>query len=256
MSSNERRLWTREETIIVLNLYCKIPFNASSKSHPEVIRIADIIGRTPSAVNMKIGNFGRLDNTLKAQNITGLTNGSKLDEQIWNEFQSNPSKLAYESELLINQRLAAESHILENEMPLGKEKIVSVKQRVNQTFFRSAVLSSYYGNCCICGISNPELLIASHIKPWSVSTEDERTNPSNGLCLSALYDRAFDKGFITVDEKYRIRVSKDLRDVMNGESIDRFFTCYDGATIRLPDKFLPQKQFLEYHNAEVFENWK
>ena len=73
----ERRLWTREEEIIVFNLYCKIPFNKSSKFHPEIIKIANLINRTPSAVNMKIGNFGRFDENLKEKNISGLTNGSK-----------------------------------------------------------------------------------------------------------------------------------------------------------------------------------
>ena len=53
----ERRLWTREESIVVFNLYCKIPFNKSSKFHPEVIKVANLINRTPSAVNMKIGNI-------------------------------------------------------------------------------------------------------------------------------------------------------------------------------------------------------
>ena len=54
-------LWTREEEIIVFNLYCKIPFQYSSKNHPDVIKVANLIGRTPSAVNMKIGNFGSFD---------------------------------------------------------------------------------------------------------------------------------------------------------------------------------------------------
>ena len=80
-----QRLWTREEAIIVFNLYCKIPFRQSSKNHPEVIRIANLIGRSPSAVNMKIGNFGSFDATLRERGIVGLTNASKLDAQIWAE---------------------------------------------------------------------------------------------------------------------------------------------------------------------------
>lgn len=74
--------WTREEEIIVFNLYCKIPFQKSSKNHPDVIRIANLIGRSPSAVNMKIGNLGSFDDTLKAKGIVGLTNASKLDKEI------------------------------------------------------------------------------------------------------------------------------------------------------------------------------
>ena len=84
----DKKLWTREEEIIVFNLYCQIPFQSSSKNHPEVIRIANIIGRSPSAVNMKIGNFGSFDETLKAKGIIGLTNASKLDAQIWKEFNN------------------------------------------------------------------------------------------------------------------------------------------------------------------------
>ncbi|MGN0231861.1 MAG: hypothetical protein ACI4A8_06585 [Muribaculaceae bacterium] len=57
--------WTREETIIAFNLYCKIPFKSSRKTHPLVIEYAKIIGRTPSALNMKIGNIGRLAPSLR-----------------------------------------------------------------------------------------------------------------------------------------------------------------------------------------------
>ena len=100
----EKRLWTREEEIIVFNLYCKIPFQRSSKSHPDVIKTAKIIGRSPSAVNMKIGNLGIFDETLKKQGIVGLGNASKLDEQIWNEFNGKWDELAFESERLIAER--------------------------------------------------------------------------------------------------------------------------------------------------------
>ena len=93
--------WTREETIVAFNVYCKIPFKSSSKSNPTVIKYANILGRSPSALNMKIGNFGRLDPELKKQGITGLVNGSKLEEDIWDEFNGNWEKLAFESEELI-----------------------------------------------------------------------------------------------------------------------------------------------------------
>ena len=98
-----QRLWTREESIIVFNLYCRIPFKASSKNHPDVIKIANLIGRSPSAVNMKIGNFGSFDENLNKKGIVGLTNVSKLDKEIFNEFSGNWDKLVYESELLIKK---------------------------------------------------------------------------------------------------------------------------------------------------------
>ena len=74
--------WTREETIIALNVYCKIPFKRSSKINPTVIKYTELIDRTPSALNMKIGNIGRLDPELKKKCIIGLKHGSKLEEEI------------------------------------------------------------------------------------------------------------------------------------------------------------------------------
>ena len=92
-----RNNWTREETIIAFNIYCKIAFKTSSKTNPIIIKYANLLGRTPSALNMKIGNIGRLDPTLKEQNIVGLSHGSKTEEEGWNEFYNNPEKLSYES---------------------------------------------------------------------------------------------------------------------------------------------------------------
>lgn len=247
------RNWTREEEIVVFDLYCKIPFKKSSKNHPELIRVAKIIGRTPSSVNMKIGNFGSFDDNLKRQGIVGLTNASKLDEEIWNEFNKRWDELSFESAQIISQKMSESTSLLDSmKIPLGKENIVTIKQRVNQSFFRSAVLASYHGECCITGLSIPEMLIASHIKPWKDSTEAEKTNPRNGLCLNALHDKAFDKGYITVRPNGEILLSKELKK-SNSEVLQKFFLCYEGQKIRLPDKFLPDKTFLEYHNDVIFE---
>ena len=201
-----QRLWTRDEEIIVFNLYCKIPFNKSSKRHPEVIRIAELIGRTPSAVNMKIGNFGSLDDSLRSRGIVGLSNGSKLDAQIWAEFNNHWDELS-----------------------AVDEKSVAVRRKVNQDFFRRAVLASYQNTCCITGLNISALLVASHIK--SSSDENERTNPANGLCLNALHDKAFELGFITVTPDYKIHVSADISDVCDNAANEKFFRVYDGLTI-------------------------
>ncbi len=250
MSANN---WTREEEIIVFNLYCKIPFQRSSKTHPDVVKIAALIGRTPSAVNMKIGNFGSFDPNLKSQGISGLANASKLDKQIWDEFNGNWDELAYLSEQLIAK---LENTTLEEkaseQIPLGFEKTITTKQRVNQSFFRNTLLSSYSGACCITGISSSTLLIASHIKPWRDSSESEKTDPSNGLLLNALHDKAFDNGLITVTPDYTIRTSDKITDIFDGQIVKRFFGDYDKKKIALPEKFLPKKEFPEYHNDVVF----
>ena len=248
--------WTREQTIVALNLYCKIPFNKVSSKHPDIIRIAKVIGRTPNSVKMKIGNFGSLDAELKKRGIVGLGNTSKLDETIWNEFNHDWSTLAYESELLIskftNQSIETIAAIDVADLPIGKVRDAVIKQRVNQSFFRSTILSSYNIKCCITGLSISDFLVASHIIPWS-KDEKNRLNPHNGLCLNSIHDKAFDSGFITVTTDYKIKVSKYFNDYKKEKAVSDFFLKYENQTIILPDKFLPSKEFLEYHHQNIFK---
>jgi len=247
--------WTREETIVAFNVYCKIPFKKSSKSNPIVIKYANIIGRSPSALNMKIGNFGRLDPELKKQGITGLINGSRLEEVIWNEFNGNWEKLAFESEELIakfqNKKIEDIKEFNVDSFPKGLDRKVMVKTRVNQNFFRSTILSSYNLKCCITGLSIPDFLVASHIKPWSKDKEN-RTNPHNGLCLNSIHDKAFDKGFITVTSDYKIKVSDCLNDYSKDKSVKEFFIKYDSQNIFKPERFVPTQEFLDYHYQNIF----
>ncbi|WP_369426414.1 HNH endonuclease [Pelagicoccus sp. SDUM812002] len=100
----------------------------------------------------------------------------------------------------------------------------------------------------------PQLLTASHIKPWAASTAEEKLNPSNGLCLAKTQDAAFDKGLITLDEKLRIVLSKRIRGHMTVDSIRENFIQYEGKTITLPTRFGPNQEFLEYHRTNIFEN--
>ncbi|GAL65542.1 HNH endonuclease [Jejuia pallidilutea] len=247
--------WTREQTIVAFNVYCKIPFKDSSKTHPTIIKFANIIGRSPSALNMKVGNFGRLDPELQKRGITGLANGSKLDEVIWDEFHGNWDDLAYESEKLIsqfqNKTILETNEIDLTDLPEGKDVERLVKIRVNQNFFRSSVLSSYYQKCCITGINISDFLVASHIIPWRTNKE-ERMNPRNGLCLNSIHDKAFDKGFLTITADYEIKISDAIYEHKENESIADFFLKYDKQKISLPDKFLPSQEFLKYHSDNIF----
>lgn len=246
--------WTRDETIIAFNLYCKIPFKDCSARHPQIRAHAKILGRTAAALNMKIGNLGRLDPQLQKRGITGLAHGSKLEQEVWDAFHGNWEKLIGESEQLIakfqtraRKKLA---HIDAANPPAARESARTVKTRVNQNFFRQAVLSAYDEKCCITGVAIPALLIASHIIPWKENTR-ERLNPRNGLCLNALHDKAFDRGLLTVTPDYKILLSSKLRNA--GADAQKFFTAYAGKRINAPEKFAPAKEFLRYHNEEVFE---
>lgn len=248
--------WTREELIITFNLYCKIPFAKTVKTNPKVIEVANLIDRTPSAVAFKLGNFGSFDEELKKRGISGLANTSKLDEEIWDEFNENWEQLAFESEQVIakfkNEPIEKTTEIDIDNLPVGLERERLVKTRVNQSFFRSTILTSYNQKCCITGLSVPELLIASHIKPWS-KDEQNRTNPQNGLCLNALHDKAFDKGYLTIMTDYKVKISTYFGDFEGSEVNDYLFAHYNNLKISLPEKFLPKREFLEYHYENIFK---
>ncbi|MCZ2224116.1 MAG: HNH endonuclease [Chitinophagales bacterium] len=252
--ATERRNWTREELIVAFNLYCKIPFSKINYNHKMVIELANAIGRTPSAVAWKLVNFASLDPSLKERHIKGASNAGKLDKVIFEEFYQDWNTLAYESEISLANLLKKPIQIEEEidfEIKEGKVREALVKVRVNQSFFRSTVLASYENKCCITGISIPEFIVASHIIPWS-KDEKNRLNPENGLCLNSIHDKAFDKGFITIDFDYKIKVSKYLNDFKKENNIQKFFLDFENKKIEMPKRFLPNKDFLEYHHNNIF----
>lgn len=242
--------WTREQLIMALNVYCKIPFKDVKEWHPIIQKYAPLIGRTPVALKMKVGNFGRFDPVLKAKGIVGLSNGSKADETIWNEFWGNAEKLAYESERLFAERAGKTIEeyidIDTRAIPQGKEREVIVRQRVNQQFFREAVLTAYLNQCCITGITNTSLLDACHISGWS-DDEKNRTNPKNGLCMNPLFHRAYDKYLIAVTPDYTILVSDKMLDAAKEEKFVSFLRSIQGRQIIMPEKFSPDKDLLATH---------
>lgn len=77
-------------------------------------------------------------------------------------------------------------------------------------------------------------------------------NPCNGLCLNSLHDKAFDKGLITLGEDLEVVISKEMKNVEMDKTTREWFYGYEGKQINLPDKFLPGKAFLEYHNDMIF----
>jgi putative restriction endonuclease len=253
MPSNK---WTREELIIAFNLYCKIPFGKIHIHNPEIIALAKILGRTPSAVSWKLANLASLDPSLKKRNIAGASHGSKMDAEVWDEFNGDWNRLAFESEKLLAQRIGKQveevSEVDSIGLPkTGKERDALVKIRVNQSFFRKAVLAAYNFQCCITGLAIPEMLNASHIIPWSKDKANQ-VNPRNGLCLNVFHDRAFDRGFLTITPDFTVKVSKSVKQGNVSEAIQSFLLQYDGLEINKPARFLPDLDFLKYHNKNVF----
>jgi putative restriction endonuclease len=253
-----QKLWTREELILAVNLYCKLPFGRLHRLNPQVIHLASLIGRTPGSVAYKLVNFASLDPSLKARGIKGASNASKIDSKIWNEFYNNWDLLPFESEKLLanyeKKTIEQLNNIVEFELPKeGKTREQIVKVRVNQSFFRSSILASYNNTCCITGIQQPEFLIAGHIKPWSID-EKNRLNPQNGIAINALHDKAFESGLMTITTDYKIKISPLLFKQKKSKSIENYFLKFNNQDIILPSRLLPDIEFLKYHNEVRFKH--
>ncbi len=248
----KRRNWTRDELIVAFNLYCKIAFSKINHRNPLAMKLAEAIDRTPSAVAWKLVNFASLDPSLTNRGIKGATNTGKLDKIVFEEFTENWEDLTLQSELLLKKLFNEENDTIKNEQKFseGKEIERTVRVRANQSFFRSAVLSSYDFKCCLTGIDVPGLLIASHIVPWSKDPKN-RLNPQNGLCLNNLHDQAFDRGYITFDSDFRLVLSQQILKSKE-KYIEKYFKNLEGQSLRLPKRFIPDEQFIEYHNKNIF----
>lgn len=248
--------WTKEQLKLAFHLYCQLPFGKLHSRNPEIIKLAKLIGRTPGAVAMKLGNYASLDPAITGRGLAGLGNAGSLDREVWAEFHADWEKLAVECELL-RRKLDANAPVIDEadeqlvpEDYTGETKKVVTEQRIKQTFFRRAVLSSYRGRCCMSGLSEQRLLIASHIVPWS-KDKANRLNPSNGLCLSAIHDRAFDKGLITLTDDFKIVVSEDLKRKKDLFVIEVLLPL-DGRAIEPPERFAPQVEFIAWHRSKLF----
>ena len=252
--------WTRDQLKLGFYLYCQLPFGKLHSRNREIIELSKLIGRTPSAVAMKLVNFASLDPAITGTGRKGLGNASDADREIWAEFHADWERLATECVALRIALLDArkEAGIPDEQISLGEfedytgeTKSTLIERRLNQSFFRRSVLSSYQGRCCMSGLAEPRLLLASHIVPWS-KDKANRLNPRNGLCLSALHDRAFDSGLITLDDNFQIRVAGILRHRANMVPLREALLTLKGRQIDLPERFMPDKQFLVRHREEIF----
>ncbi len=248
--------WTRYQLLVAFGLYIRLPQRRFRETDPEIILFAETIGRSPASLKMKLWNIASLDPAVKSTGRRSLNNASLSDRAMWSEMQSDWERFAVQCEQALAGFPAATGPLFdlpESSLPerLGRERPVETTARVGQGFFRAAVMSAYAGECCITGLSVPALLVASHIVPWSVD-ERNRVNPRNGLLLSALHDKAFDTGLLTIDDELLVRVSSE-----NEVSDDKFFAesigIYDGKPIRPPEKFEPEKEFLRWHREHVFK---
>jgi hypothetical protein len=261
MASGKR--WTRNELLIVLNLYHKLRFAQFDQRQPVIIDLSQRLGRTPSSVAMKLCNLASLDPALKLRGIDGLKGASQLDRDVWEEFHAKPDEFVP----LSQERFDALFVDTQNEStevipgtgirrvskpPTGETETTRLtKQRRGQGYFRDAVLNNYDNRCAVTGLPIRELLIASHILPWR-NHEAERLNVRNGICLNRLHDAAFDQGLISFDDELRMLLSKRLKTFLPHGAMKPSFEVYEGKPLELPhDAFPPDLGFLFTHRLEA-----
>ena len=267
MQDRTRIVWSEDETILALQLYYLIEAGKVENRSKAIKDLARYLGRTSGSVEMKIGNLQYCDH----KNTKGLKNGGKKDGIIFDRFLLCPDILDLkvkqiidrnpESDYLIpsiagpnpyrkhidySKEAVKESYSVSEEMRL-------VKQRIDQDSFRNRLLANYDQRCCLSHVSTTQLLLASHIVPWS-KDEKRRLDPRNGLLLNAYLDRAFDKGVITVNASdFTVRIADKLKD----EKALDYLNQYKGCTITLPrnESVWPEKENLQYHNDVLFNHF-
>lgn len=145
----------------------------------------------------------------------------------------------------LNESIEAEKHI-DATTPSITERTALILSRIGQGAFRQSLMEKYQGKCIITGIDHPRLLIASHIKPWAASNNEERLSVDNGLLLSATYDRLFDNGLITFDQNGRVFLSA----LIGKENLNRLHLA---PGMQFPILSNPKMNSnLEYHSEVIF----
>jgi hypothetical protein len=258
--SSESARWTREQALLAFQLYCEMPFGQLHGRNAKVVELAALIDRTPGAVAMKCVNFASLDPRIRSSGRRGLSNVSALDRRVWEEFHADWAALLDECESS-RSRLQSERRVRDapkepGDIDLGPDftgdtRAALVRLRRGQEFFRRAVLSGYGYKCCISGVTDTRLLVASHIVAWK-DDASIRLHPGNGLCLSAIHDKAFDAHLFTLDDHHRVVLSKGLKDT-NDRFLRDVFWPVEGSTITLPERFAPEGPFVSRHRSRMQE---
>lgn len=259
--------WTRDELLIVLNLYHKLRFGQFDQRQPVIIDLAARMGRTPSSIAMKLSNLASLDPALQIRGIKGLKDASNLDRETWEEFNANPAEFIPLSQqrfdaLFVDQETETAEVITAEVItgkgirtvkrpPTGDTEIKTVtKQRRGQDYFRDVVLNNYDNRCAITGLPVRELLVASHILPWR-DHEAERLNVRNGIALNRLHDAAFDQGLIAFDDDFRLVLSLRIKTLLPDTAVESAFETKEGHRLQIPhDATPPDSGFLAKHRKK------
>lgn len=244
-----QRLWTKAELVVTLALYFQLPFGRLNHTTKEVINLARLIGRSASSVALRLSNYAACDPYITNSGRRGMVGGLSVCQPVWDEYVLNRENLFFDAECYLAsfERKKVDEHLgLTVNDVSGKDRIAVIRQRVNQNVFRTMVLNNYDSRCAISGLNLTSLLIASHIIPWA-DNQKERLNPENGICLSPLYDKAFDSGLIGISPEYDILLSKELKEYKKEEFYKICFATIEHSHMLLPEEHKPNPVFLQYH---------
>lgn len=256
--------WSKNELMLVMNLYTKLRYGQFNYKNKDVIELANLIEKTPGAVAFKLVHLSRQDPRHK-ERVKGLANPGKNAIEMYNKFTNNWDEMLYESEVLLakyrNKTIKddffekedvtkIEKDILNGKEGTDIERLV--KTRVNQVLFRKVVLNNYSCSCAICGLNLDNLLVASHILKWS-ENKSNRLNPENGICLCSIHDKAYELGYLGIQSDYKIALSTQLLQIKEVSTYEALFKRHENRSIILPDKFYPNKDFLDFKFSSSFK---
>ena len=242
MAAQKHQLWTLEQLRIACGFYFTLPFGRMHKTNPEIIALSRLMGRTPDSLAMKLTQFASLDPEQRDRGVGGLPNTSRGDRQVWEEFQANWSESIASSQVA--------KHELEHPLSKPTEDLRLTKVRLEQSAFRTIVLAAYKNQCCLTGNPISQLLVASHILPWS-EFPAHRLDPRNGLCLSAEFDKAFDRHLIAFDNQLQLLLSPQISREATNQYVAQHLLTRKGATLQLPERFAPSSEFLARHRDQL-----
>jgi len=123
------------------------------------------------------------------------------------------------------------------------ERLQLVKSRIYQDVLKDYVSENYTNCCALCEIDQPELLVASHIIPWSFD-KNKRLDLDNCILLCNFHDKLFDKGFISLNEDLNLIISKQL-----SKNVSHLL---DNNTFKIPQEDIPNLEYLKFHREEIF----
>lgn len=204
----------------------------------EVIRAAHKI-----CFNSEIGMFSggnESNNFLIRRGFKVVLIGTDEEISIRYSQKINENDMNISDEPLIDKELCElDDFELEN-----TELNTIIKARLGHSLFKKR-LYEVYKKCALCEIEQPELLIASHIKPWSESSNKERLDVYNGLLLCPNHDLLFDRGYITFNKHGQILLSTKLGEKTKIQ--------LDLKSLKLDNLSEKSREYMEWHYSNIFK---